>query len=419
MAPALCDDVPMPRSVLMLMSQLPHDPASGAPRSDRTVSEFLAKAGFRVRCLATTATEQRQPGSALDILRKMGAEPTTLTGPDALGPRPVHRFRHRNIEYTLLDTAEHTMESWLTEHNAQFDALLEQLVADGLPDITYVYGGLPEERARRKRLRNAGSVVVFTLHNWGYLTPFAFEDIDLVLTPSQFVADKYRRDVGVDSIVAPIPILESDVVPASHRPTFVTFINPTHDKGVSMVARIAEDICSKRSDIPFMIINARQTAANLVRAGSAGGYDLRRFRQIVYSDGVPRPLDLYSVTKVLLVPSVWPEPAGRVTAEAMLCGIPTLVASRGGVYETSRGAAYSLPLPDHLQRGTTAPVTSDEARQWVEVIEKLFDDPAEYAAVSARSRQSGEHYREEPLTKWYAELFASVKRRSTPVVQRH
>ncbi len=400
----------------MLMSQLPQDPASGAPRSDRTVSEFLAKAGFRVRCLATTATEQRGPGSALGILRMMGVMVRTVPGES--GARAVHRFEQRGIAYTLLDTGEHNMDSWMREHNAQFDALLERMIAEELPEVTYVYGGVPEERARRKRLRDAGSIVVFTLHNWGYLDARAFEDIDLVLTPSQFSAEKYREEVGVDSTVAPIPILEGDVVPAAakRRPTFVTFINPTHDKGVSMVARIAEDLCSKRGDIPFMIINARETAANLVRAGAAGGYDLRRHRQIVYSEGVPRPAEIYALTKVLLVPSVWPEPSGRVTAEGMMCGIPTLVSDRGGVFETSRGAAFCLPLPGHLQSGTVRPVSSAEARPWVGVIEKLFDDPAEYAAVSARSLAAGEYYGEERLTKWYAELFGNVVRRAEPVV---
>lgn len=142
----------MPRSVLMLMSQLPQDPASGAPRSDRTVSELLAKAGFRVRCLATTATEQSKPGSALEILRMMGITPTT-TG--ALGGRAVHRFEQRGIEYTLLETGEHTMESWLREnnaqreHNAQYDALSQRMLVQEMPYMTYAYGGLPEERARR------------------------------------------------------------------------------------------------------------------------------------------------------------------------------------------------------------------------------------------------------------------------------
>ncbi|MBL8746972.1 MAG: glycosyltransferase [Phycisphaerae bacterium] len=405
----------MPRSVLMLMSQLPHDPASGAPRSDRTVCEFLARAGFRVRCLATTATEQQQPGSALDILARSAVTPDTLTGADALGPRAVHRFTQRGIDYTLLDTARHGVESWMTEHNTQFNALLEQLIRHEMPDITYLYGGLPEERERRKRLRDAGSVIVFTIHNWGYLHPDAFEDIDHVLTPSRFVADRYRDAIGLETTVAPIPLIEADIVPDRRRPTFVTFINPSHDKGVSLVARVAEDICSRRSDIPFMIINARQTAANLVRAGAAGGYDLRRFRQIVYSEGVSSPSHIYAVTRILLVPSVWDEPAGRVTAEAMLCGIPALVADRGGVYETSRGAAYRLPLPDHLQRGSTRPVTSIEARPWVEVIERLFDDPREYADASARATAAGEHYREPTLLRWYADFFTRAARRDTPL----
>lgn len=398
------------------MSQLPHDPASGAPRSDRTVCEFLAAAGFRVRCLATTATEQAQPGSVAGILSLMGITPRTINGETALGPRPVHEFQHRGIDYTLLDTGEHDMESWMRDHNEQFDALLERMLAKEVPDITYVYGGLPRERIRRSRLRNAGSIIVFTLHNWGYLDPRAFDDIDLVLTPSQHVTDKYREALGVESTVAPVPILESDVVPQQHRPTFVTFINPTHNKGAALVARIAEDICAKRADIPFLIINARRTAANLVRAGRAAGYDLRRHKSIVYSEGVPSPAEIYALTRIVILPSVWPEPAGRVTAEAMLCGIPAIVGNRGGMHETSRGAAYCLSLPDRLQPGAPCNVTSEDARQWVQTIERLFDDPAEYAAACTRSREAGEYYRQPALTAWYAELFQHANRRESPII---
>ncbi len=406
----------MARCILMLMSQLPQDPASGAARSDRTVGEFLAQSGYLVRCLATTASEDRTPGVAARILRAMGVSPHTDPGRNALGERPVHRFTHRGIDYTLLDTAGHSTESWMKPHNAQFDRLFEQMLAETVPDIAYVYGGLPEERARRKRVRDAGAVVVFTLHNWGYLHPGAFEDIDLVLTPSHFVADRYRAVLGVESTVAPIPLREADIVPPHRRPTFVAFINPTHDKGVSLVARIAEDICARRTDIPFMVINARATAASLVRAGLAGGFDLRRHRQILYADAISSPAEIYALTKVLLVPSVWDEPAGRVTAEAMLCGIPALVADRGGVYETSRGAAFQLPLPDHLRPGSTRPVTSDEARPWVEIIERLWDHPAEYQAACDRSREAGEFYREANLTHWYADLFNTTARRTSPIV---
>lgn len=411
------DTARMPRSILMLMSQLPHDPASGAPRSDRTVCEFLARAGFRVRCLATTATEQRLTEPASDFLRRAGIDFRIESADDSLGERPVLRFVHRGIDYTLLDTADHTMESWIAPHNAQFVELLRRdIERRGVPDVTYLYGGRPEERERRRLLRQAGSIIVFTLHNWGYLHPRAFKDTDAVLVPSRHVGEVYREALGIDTIPMPVPLLEEDVLATTHRPTFVTFINPTNDKGVMVVARIAEEICSKRADIPFLIVNARQTEANLIRAGLAAGFDLRRHRQIMFSPGVPRPADIYAVTKVLLVPSVWPEPAGRVTAEAMLNGIPTLVSDRGGVAETSHGAADVILLPPGLTPHNPRPLTQEEARPWVRRIEQLFDDSAEYTAASERCAIAGEHYREAALTARYADFFGTVSHRYTPIV---
>ncbi len=46
---------------------------------------------------------------------------------------------------------------------------------------------------------------------------------------------------------------------------------------------------------------------------------------------VPSAADYFALTRLLLVPSVWEEPFGRVAAEAMINGVPPLVANRGSL----------------------------------------------------------------------------------------
>lgn len=406
----------MTRSTLMLMSQSPFDPASGAARSDRTVGEMLARAGFRVRCLATTATEQRRPEPFRRLMELEGITPNVLDGPRSPVGRTIYRFEHRGVDYTMLDTGSHDMFSWLSEHNDAYDALFDAMRHEVPPDIGFMYGGYPEERARRRRLRDSGASIVFTLHNLNYLDARAFDDIDEVIVPSTFVGARYRSVLGIRSTVMPVPLMESDVLAREHRPTFVTFVNPTPEKGVMLVARVAEEICRKRRDIPFMIVSARQTAAALVHAGLACGFDLRRHTQIVSSPGVAKPAIIYTATKILLVPSVCEETAGRVTAEAMLNGIPAIVSDRGGCAETSFGAAFVEPLPEALLADSSVPVSAEDARRWIDRIERLWDNPVEYAAAAARCAEAGSRYRESELIRRYADFFLSVRRREEHLI---
>lgn len=399
------------------MSQLPQDPASGAARSDRSICELLAGLGFRVRCLGTTATEHKRPEPALDYLRGMGIKPRVETS-DASDARPILRFERRGIDYTLLDTGDHDVLSWMPRHDARFNALLAGIVEAERPDITLLFGGLPQERHRRWMLREAGSIIVFSVRNWGYLNPRAFEDIDAVITPSRFVSDRYRAAIGLDSTPLPLPIVEADVVARQREPTFVTFINPTAEKGAAVVARVAEEICTRRDDIHFMVIEARQTAGNIVRFGRHGGFDLRRHNRIMASPGTTSPAAIYAATKVLLVPSVWEEPAGRVGAEAMVNGVPAVVSDRGGLAETCRGGGFVIPLPKWLTPISRAPISAEEARPWVETIERLFDDPAEYARACQRAFEAGRSYREPIVAARYAKFFENVRRRDTPLIPR-
>ena len=76
------------------------------------------------------------------------------------------------------------------------------------------------------------------------------------------------------------------------------------------------------------------------------------------------------LTKILLVPSVWDEPFGRVAAEAMINGIPPLVGTRGALPDviggdfSSGGGGRVLPIPDWMSRDTSRLPTEQEVEPW-------------------------------------------------------
>ena len=64
--------------------------------------------------------------------------------------------------------------------------------------------------------------------------------MDGILTPSEFLTRYYRTAIDLESTPLPVPMEMEDVVAEERDPIFVTVINPTPDKGVMVVARLAE-----------------------------------------------------------------------------------------------------------------------------------------------------------------------------------
>lgn len=134
---------------------------------------------------------------------------------------------------------------------------------------------------------------------------------------------------------------------------------------------------------------------------------LRRHENIMVSPSVPLPRDIYSPTRVLIVPSLL-ESAGRVVEEALLNGIPPVVNDRGGLPEMCAGAGFVLPLPKTLQVADRMPVAAEVVRPWVDTIVRLCDDDQFYQAACQKALAAGDRYRPEHLAPRYVEFFRRV-----------
>jgi hypothetical protein len=395
---------------MLVLSQMPQDPASGAARSMRTMCEMLASLPerFKVRAVVCTGTEHATPEPAEAVLRAAGVSP--VVEPARAGRPRVLRFERHGVSYAMLDTGATMLHKCDPATNAAFDDLLDAEFADFRPEQVLTFGGQPTEMARRKRLRERGAAVVFGLRNHGYLRAGAFEDVDAVITPSRFLSGVYENFCGLKSIPLPVPLNEAEVLAPEREAVFFTFVNPSPQKGVMFFARLVEEMAKKRPDIPFMVVESRGTSGTLVRAGLAGGFDLRRHASIVCSPGVSEPKHIYAATRVMLVPSVWQEPSGRVAAEAMLNGVPPMVSDRGGLPETAEAGGFVLPLPESLMPTTTVPVPAGDVAAWETLIQRLADDHAFYAQASNRAAAAGAALRFAVLAPMYAGVFEGVVR---------
>jgi glycosyltransferase involved in cell wall biosynthesis len=394
--------------LLLAFPQLPQDPASGAARSTRTIAEMLANSEFDVRVVATTATELAQRFPTTPFLAGLGIAAHLHRGTRSR-PRPELSFEHRRVHYRLLDVGPRDMHSWQKLHNRQFDRMFDDEIHSFRPDILLCYGGLPVDAARYERARRQGVRLVFALHNAGYLSNAEFFRVfDAVLTPSRYLSGEYLAALGIQSTPLPVPIELEDVVAEERDPVFTSVINPSLEKGLMFVARLAEEISLQRPDLAMLFIESRGSAGRLIQAGLAAGFDLRRHENLMFSPSVAQPRDIYAATRVLLVPSLWNEPAGRVAAEALLNGIPPLVSNRGGLAEICNGAGFVLPIPAAITPRDTRPVDPPVVQPWINLIARLEDDKEFYMSQSELAHQAGRMYDPNQLTPRYAGFFQSV-----------
>jgi glycosyltransferase involved in cell wall biosynthesis len=322
-----------------------------------------------------------------------------------VGARLEFWFTDRKVQYHLLDAHDYYGGP---EFNAQFNDLFDASLREFSPDILLSYGGRFQDQWRCQRARGLGVKTVFGLRNGYYQTLGFFDHFDGVLTPSRFLTNLYHRAIGLESTPLPVPLDLEDVVAEERDPHFVTMVNPSPEKGLMVMARIADELGRRRPDIPVLIVEARGTVDHLVQAGLLGGFDLRRHKSIQGLPAVAQPKAFYARTRVLVAPSLWQEPAGRVAAEALLNGLPPIVSDRGGLGEVCNGAGFVLHIPEEFTPKTREPLPAEAVEPWVELIARLWDDQTFYEAEAVRALAASDMYRPENLTPRYLEYFAQV-----------
>src|SRR6185312_6460464 len=115
--------------------------------------------------------------------------------------------------------------------------------------------------------------------------------------------------------------------------------------------------------------------------------------QIMAAPPVPTPADYFALTRILVVPSVWDEPFGRVAAEAMINAIPAIVSDRGSLPQvvggdiSEGGGGRVLAIPAWMTAATKQVPSESEVEPWYDAVCALWDTPALYDAVAARARQ--------------------------------
>lgn len=182
------------------------------------------------------------------------------------------------------------------------------------------------------------------------------KQVDHLFADSEYVKNVLKRFYDIDCEVMH-PVLSVNHLRVDNRKQkYITFINPVNTKGADLVLEIVDGMPNEE----FMVV---------------GGKDeeyinrFKRYTNVEYKPWVNDMKDVYKETKLLLVPSVWPEPFGKVVLEAQTNGIPVISSNVGG-------------LPEAVGEGGTV-LKKHEMNSWISAIE-MYNDKEFYKSKSEK-----------------------------------
>ncbi|MDX2036074.1 MAG: glycosyltransferase family 4 protein [Isosphaeraceae bacterium] len=406
----------MNRRILFVSHSCYLDDSNGAAVASRSMMQALARRGYGAEVLSGTVLDLGVEVDPPTWLAGRGEEdPAVLARSWDCDVRGIRTEREDLVRLTVggVPVSVHAWPSALRRNpdaveGEGFLGIFEAILARHRPDLVAGYGGTWLMREIFSRARARGIATAFFLHNFNYSGPEPFADVDAVCVPSLFAAEHYRASLGLDCVVLP-NFVDRD-------PAYLTFVNPSPEKGVWAFARIAEQLGRSRPDIPILVVEGRGTEATLASCG----IDLRAGGNVFVMSRTRDPRRFWRRTRICLLPSLWWENQPLVAIEAMMNGIPVIGSDRGGIPETLGDAGYILPLPDRLTPSTRSLPEPDEVADWVDAVVRLWDDREFLEDRRGRSLSEARRWDESSLMPRYDQFFGGLhsrpKTRSEPQI---
>jgi glycosyltransferase involved in cell wall biosynthesis len=212
-------------------------------------------------------------------------------------------------------------------------------------------------------------------------------DARSVVSVSDYLSEYISRWSGISATTLPISLHDPGPYPrhGDSRSGDILMINPCAYKGLAIFSEVATAF----PGLPFAAVPSWGTTdADL--AALSGRSNVRLIEATENID------EIFSQTRVLLVPSLWAEARARVITEALLRGIPVLASDVGGNGEAMVGMDYLLPVAPIERFGSPlrldarmlpiAEIPAQDVRPWCDALHGLLATPASYDRVSTQSR---------------------------------
>ncbi len=348
------------------------DTSNGAAISIKTFLSLLSRYGVEARSFSAGVYDKPRPGNIIQNMVASGAQPVQEPGLTQTLWLGTDGDVHHYVELTEHMTQR---EFTLAEEQALFNRVLRMLDTFQ-PDVLLMYGSRRYERSLMRKARERGIATVFYLVNPGYRNLEAFSHVDRIFTDTEATAQLFAERFGFSCRVIGKFIEKPVPPPDALPPQYITLINPSSEKGVTLFLRIVELAAQTLPEAKFLVVESR---GKLSDAEKRTGLDVERFKNVTRV-GLQKDMGaVFAATKILLVPSLWHDSGPRVSVEALSMGIPAVVSNRGGIPELVGDAGIVLDPPERLVKDHWLVPPLREAIPWVEVLRTLLNDPEIYA----------------------------------------
>lgn len=353
------------------------DITSGAALSMRTMLSALAKRGFRVVALQAQVFDSAQ-----------GAEHVIAAGEQAKD-KAIMRAQVLGVEHLIVRTKAVRRQDMTSQEEEIYIRRFRDEIQHRRPEFIILWGGLLLEMTVMREAREAGVPVIFYLVNAGYQNKDTFRYVSRIVTDTQATAQLYKERHNLDCVPIGKFIDPGLIVAPQRKPEFITFINPSFEKGVNVFLPLARLAAREAPEIKFLVVQSRGRWGTALKVLKFKPDEFPNVKIIGHQRNM-KPV--YGATKALLLPSVWHESGARVIAEALINGIPVLASRTGGSAELvgTGGVVFDLPEKVRNERGVAAP--EEVVRPWLEEIKRIWHDPAYYAELSAKVQEEAKQH---------------------------
>lgn len=238
-----------------------------------------------------------------------------------------------------------------------------------------------------------------------------------IVTIGDHMADYVERAVHRAPAVIHPPIYGEPPFPRydNFGRGLIAMINPCAVKGISLFLPIAERL-------PQYSFGALPgwgtTAADRAALGHLPNVSLLPHARHID--------DFLSGVRLLLAPSLWYEGFGLIVMEAMLRGIPVITSDSGGLCEAKCGTGYVIPVNtiDCYQQvfdehAMPLPVVPDnDPEPWVQAIQRLLADRAEYQREANVSRAAALLFVQRLDAQWMERFLTRLQPFGAPHVEK-
>lgn len=397
------------RRVLLVSHTCYLDAFSPASIGLRAIVECLARSGFVIEVLCGSVLSLDADIDLIAWFTERGwsfvSENPATSDQRTKTATPAHvRMNVAGIPVAIHCSSQTVAHEATESERTQLLLLLDQAFDRLRPEIVIVAGAgvLAADVLAAARARQ---MVTLLLHNFRQRDPNLLLGTSALLAPSEFAAQFHRDIFGINATVLP-PIVNAVTMREEQgNERYVSFIDPTLERGVYVFAKIVEEVSRRRPDIPFLVVEGRGTVATL----ECCGVDSQAFPNVAITDYATDPPLYWAATKVCLLPWLSWEEYPIAAVEALRSGVPIIASDRGALPEILADGAIILSLPDRLTSVTTVFPTAAEVEPWVNAIIHLWDEPAPADQLARQAQAASNRHDPATLEAGYTRFFNDLK----------